>query len=225
MEGRKIPEPIIWRKERKIFAKKASNLFANLRRFKYKYMAFFTRSSGSGKGRNTKRYKAFHVQLKLWEGWFEKVYSTFNENESVAPCNLFLAQTWKARPANESIVGLLRANADVRKLRNLSELIISDRFEGRKFKVYHSDGSGHLKSTLNKVAVKDGAALFLVGATALTVDLASWRKLARAHRHNETPTMVITFETEKSPLCLSDVCRRQFGVDVGGLYMLWVSVR
>lgn len=42
------------------------------------------------------------------------------------------------------------------------------KFEGRKFKVYYSDASGHLKSTLNKIAMKDGAAFFLVGATALT---------------------------------------------------------
>lgn len=58
-----------------------------------------------------------------------EVYFPFNKGETVAPCNLFLAQTWKARPANEPIAGLLRANADKRKLINLSELIMSDRFE------------------------------------------------------------------------------------------------
>ena len=69
-------------------------------------MAFFTRSSGSGKGRNRERYKTFHVQLKLWEGWLREVYFPFNEGGP------FVAQAWKARSANSRIIALLRANAD-----------------------------------------------------------------------------------------------------------------
>lgn len=50
------------------------------------------------------------------------------------------------------------------------------------------------------VSELDGAKILLQGATALTVDLASWKGLAGAHGANKTPTKVIFFELEISPL-------------------------
>ena len=39
-------------------------------------------------------------------------------------------------------------------------MIMFDRCEGRNLKIYYSDASGYLKTTLNKVTIMDGAAFF-----------------------------------------------------------------
>lgn len=50
------------------------------------------------------------------------------------------------------------------------------------------------------VARGDGVLMMLEGATALTVDLGSWQRLAVAHAGNSTPTMIVLCVANDSPL-------------------------
>lgn len=50
------------------------------------------------------------------------------------------------------------------------------------------------------VSALDGAAILLQGVTALTRDLASWKDLVDAYRADKTPTKIVIFEVDTSPL-------------------------
>lgn len=64
---------------------------------------FFSRSSSGSRVKNLDRYKAFHLQLNLWEAWLKIKYLKTADKAPQIKSYILIAQSFKAKAVKNSI--------------------------------------------------------------------------------------------------------------------------
>lgn len=129
----------------------------------------------------TAKYQAVIVQIRLWKAWFKRRWpAEALEKTPKINSNLFILQYYRNNQASPPIARLKSVQIGIRQPFKDPRTIKFDR--GRK---PQSQGLDILVESytspllsLDRINAMDGAAIFLVGATALTINIRTWTKLA-----------------------------------------------
>lgn len=207
-----IPENLNRKEESMIFARKAARLFQGLHHFPYKAMLFFTRDS-STRRHSVARYKAMTTQIRLWGAWFNRRWpEEILKGTPLVRHHLTIMQRYEVRKASSPIKRIKQLRNSSRQSGRGRNTISFDRGVDTLRRIFWAQPNFTYQA-LNEITSTDGAAIFLMGLPALTIDIETWMRLAKYHEATTTPTAIIIFATVKSPLRKTGL-----GMDVGGGY-------